>query len=189
MEDLLYIKDLHEPIEGDEVKPADIDDKKWAQLNQKAVGTIRSWIDQSVYHHVAKESKADVLWRKLEIIYEQPTAQNKVNLMKRLVNLKYKKCHSITEHTSEFQGLVDQLTTMKIILDDELQALLLLSSLPDSWETLVVSVNNSAPNGKLNLDMVTDRLRNKESQRKNTEVVPSKSAALVSKNQERQGRS
>ena len=52
--------------------------------------------------------------------------------MKRLVNLKYKKGRNITEHTSEFQGLVNQLTTMKIILDDELQVLLLLSYLSDS---------------------------------------------------------
>ena len=42
MEDLLYIKDLHELLKGDKAKPADIDDKKWAQLNQKVVGTIRS---------------------------------------------------------------------------------------------------------------------------------------------------
>ena len=62
--------------------------------------------------------------------------------MKRLVNLKYKERRSIIEHTSEFQGLVDQLTAMKIILDDKLQALLLLNYLPDSWTTLVVSVNN-----------------------------------------------
>ncbi|KAH9780323.1 hypothetical protein KPL71_008037 [Citrus sinensis] len=55
----------------------------------------------------------------------------------------------MTEHTNGFQGLVDQLTTMKIILDDELQPLLLLSSLPDSWETLMVSVNILVPNGKL----------------------------------------
>ena len=54
------------------------------------------------------------------MIYEQPAAQNKANLMKRLFHLKYKKIHSITKHISEFQGLVDQLTTMKIILDDEL---------------------------------------------------------------------
>ena len=85
-----------------------------------------------MYHHVVKESRADVLWRKLETIYEQPIAYNKAILMKMLVNLKYKEGLSITEHTSEFQGLVDQLTTMEIILDDGLQALLLLSSLPDS---------------------------------------------------------
>ena len=37
---------------------------------------------------------------------------------------------------------------MKINLDDEVQALLLLGSLPDSWNTLV-SLSNSAPDGKL----------------------------------------
>ena len=64
--------------------------------------TIRSWIDQSVYHHVAKEYGVDVLWRKPEIIYEQLTTQNKGNLMKMLVNLKYKEGHNITKYTREF---------------------------------------------------------------------------------------
>ena len=71
------------------------------------MGTITSWIDQSVYHHVAKKSKVVVFWRKLETIYEQLTAQNKVNLMKRLVNLKYKEGRSTIEYISEFQGLID----------------------------------------------------------------------------------
>lgn len=51
--------------------------------------------------------------------------------MKMLANLGYKEGFSITEHTSEFEDLVDYLTTIKIILDDKLQALFLLSSLPD----------------------------------------------------------
>ena len=62
---------------------------------------------------------------------------------------------------------------MKIILDDELQVLLLLSSLPDSWEILMVSVNNSASNEKLTLDIVTNRIRNEESRRQSIEAVPS----------------
>ena len=53
----------------------------------------------------------------------------------------------------------------------------------------MVLVNNSAPNGKLTLNMVTDRLRNKEFKRKSVEVVLSESDALVSEKQERQGRS
>ena len=65
MEDLLYMKDLHELIEGKEAIPTDLYDKKWAQLNQKVVGTIKSQIDQSMYHHAVKESRTDVLWRKL----------------------------------------------------------------------------------------------------------------------------
>ena len=52
------------------------------------MGTIKPLIDQSVYHHVAKESKVDFFfWRKLETIYEQSTIQNKVNLMERMKNL------------------------------------------------------------------------------------------------------
>ena len=61
MEDLLDMRDVHEPIKGEELRPAYLDDKKWVQLSQKTVDTIRSWIDQSVYHHVAKESGVDVL--------------------------------------------------------------------------------------------------------------------------------
>ena len=66
------------------------------------------------------------------MIYEQLTTYNKANLMKRLVNLKYKEGRSVIKHTSEFQSLVDQLTTMKNILDNDLQPLLLLRSLPDN---------------------------------------------------------
>ena len=55
---------------------------------------------------------------------------------------------------------------MKINLDDEVQALPLLSSLPDSWNTLVVSLNNSAPDGKLTLELVKNSLLNKEARRK-----------------------
>ena len=55
---------------------------------------------------------------------------------------------------------------MKLRIDDGLQALLLLSSLPDSWETLVVSLSNFAPNGVLQLAMVKDSLFNEEIRRK-----------------------
>ena len=58
------------------------------------------------------------------------------------------------------------MVTMKLVIDDELQALLLLISLPDSWETLVVSFSNFAPNGVLQLAMVKDSLLNEETRRK-----------------------
>ena len=48
-------------------------------------------------------------------------------------------------------------------IDDELQTLLLLSYLPESWDTLVVTLNNFAPNGKLSMDNVTNNFLNEES--------------------------
>ena len=48
------------------------------------------------------------------------------------MNLKLREGKSIAEHLSKFQDLVNQMVTMKLVIDDELQTLLLLSSLPDS---------------------------------------------------------
>ncbi|CAL9003904.1 unnamed protein product [Prunus brigantina] len=51
---------------------------------------------------------------------------------------------------------------MKMVLDDELPALVLLNFLPDSWDTLVVSLSNSAPQGVLTLDIVKDSINDLE---------------------------
>ena len=98
---------------------------------------------------MSQETITKTLWEKLRSLYEKKTAQNKAFIARKLVNLKLKKGKSIAEHLSEFQDLVNQMVTMNLIIDDELQVLLLLSSLPYSWETLVVSFSNSALNGVL----------------------------------------
>ena len=102
----------------------------------------------------------------MESLYERKTAQNKVFAIRKLAHLKLKEGRFVAEHLSEFQDLVNQLTRMNLVVDDKLQALLLLSSLPNSWETLVVSLSNSAPNGVLQLAMVKDSLFNEETRRK-----------------------
>ena len=64
--------------------------------------------------------KDDELWKKLEAMYEKNTFRNKATIIRRLVNLKYKDGKSMTKHTSDFQGLVNQLAAMKMPLKDEL---------------------------------------------------------------------
>uniref|UniRef100_A0A2N9IW04 Integrase catalytic domain-containing protein n=1 Tax=Fagus sylvatica TaxID=28930 RepID=A0A2N9IW04_FAGSY len=80
MEDVLYCKDLHDPIKGDSAKPSSMPDKEW-------------------------ETKADTLWKKLESLYERKTAQNKAFASRKVAHLKLKKGRSIAEHLSEFQDL------------------------------------------------------------------------------------
>ena len=60
---------------------------------------------------------------------------------------------------------MNKLVSMKMDIDDEMQASLL-SSLPDSWETLVVIVSNSTLNGILNMESVKDSLLNEEAKSK-----------------------
>ena len=81
-------------------------------------------------------------------------------------NLKYKDGNSVAKHLSNFQGLLNELSTMKLELNDEVQTLLLLSSLPDSWETLVVFLSNSTQNGVITINMVKNNMFNDKARRK-----------------------
>ena len=119
MYDILYCKELFEPIECRGYKPVITIEDEWKKLNTKTIGQIRQWVDQSVFHHVAKEVAAYSLWQKLKSLYEKKTAQNKAFMIRRLVNLKYKNGNSVAEHLSNFQGLLNVLFAMKLELDDE----------------------------------------------------------------------
>ena len=101
------------------------------------------------------------------------------------MNVKYKEGNSVVEHLSNFQGLLNELSTMKLVLDDEVYALILLSSLPDSWETLVVSLSNSAPNGVIIVNRVKDNIFNEETRRKELAISYNTEALVI----EKQGRS
>ena len=107
IEDVLYCKDLHDTIEGDSAKPSKMSNKDWEKLNRKTIGCIRQCIDVRVFHHVSQETNAEALWEKLKGLYERKTAQNKVFVARKLVNLKLKEGRSIAEHLSEFQDLVN----------------------------------------------------------------------------------
>ncbi|RDX82111.1 hypothetical protein CR513_37142, partial [Mucuna pruriens] len=47
----------------------------------------------------------------------------------------FKEGTSLLDHLNEFQGIIDQMSGMGIKFEDEILGLLLLNSLPESWET------------------------------------------------------
>ena len=99
-------------------------------------------------------------------------------MIRRLGNLKYKDGNSVVEYLSNFQGFLNELSTMKLELDDKVHALLLLSSLLDIWETLVVSLSNSASNGVITVNMVKYNMFNEKARRKEL-GISSNTKALV----------
>ena len=70
MEDLLYCKDLYDPIEGDSAKPEGKTDQDWQKLNRKTIGLIRQYVDNNVFQHISSETNAKALWTKLPNLYE-----------------------------------------------------------------------------------------------------------------------
>ena len=72
-----------------------------------------------------------------------------------------------------FQGIINQATSLEVPLVDEVLALLLLGSLPASWETLVVTLSNVGLEGKqLSLARVKSSLLDEEARQKDKKVFP-----------------
>ena len=82
--------------------------------------------------HIANDTNAYKLWKKLEAMYVRKNASSKTLLMKKLVKLELHDGNSMLVHLNEFQGLTNELSALEMSLNDELQALLLLCSLLES---------------------------------------------------------
>ncbi|RDX72306.1 F-box protein CPR30, partial [Mucuna pruriens] len=115
---------------------------------------------------INSEIHARTLWEKIESLYVSKCGNNKLFLLNYIVSLKFKERTSLLDHLNEFQGIIDQMSGMGIKFEDEILGLLLLNSLPDSWETFKVSITNSTPNGVVSLQMVKGSVLNKEMRRK-----------------------
>ena len=96
-------------------------------------------------------------------LYEKPSASNKVFLMKRLFNMKMSEGGSVVDHLNEFNTVTNQLSSVKVDFDDEVKALLILCSFPETWNGLVMVVSNFVfGSSTLKLDDVVGVILSKE---------------------------
>src|SRR5664279_2747651 len=146
MEDYLVSRELDLPLIGSSAQPMNMEDYEWEKLDRKCLAAIRSCISPLILFDVYQCKTAHELWTTLEQSYEQPSGVNKMHAMKRLFLLKMKDGISMRTHVSEFNSIAAQLKSLKVNLDEEVLCLLLLSSLPTSWDTLVTTVANTMGN-------------------------------------------
>ncbi|GAA0155424.1 hypothetical protein LIER_38084 [Lithospermum erythrorhizon] len=164
MLDRLYVKQLAKPIETEGVKPNDYA-QDWNELDRRCLGYIRDHIDTGVIHHVENETTATACWTKLQGLYERKTTVHKVGLIRQLSRLRFEDGQLITEHLNNLEHLFNQLTTMGVNFTDEVQALWLLGTLPESLETLCVSLSTSSADGSIKKEAVTNAILNENLRR------------------------
>ena len=81
-----------------------------------------------------KEKTTSGLLKALSNMYEKPSALNKVHLMRRFFNLQMSETGFVSDHINEFNMIVSQLNSVDINFEDEIKALILMSSLLESWD-------------------------------------------------------
>jgi len=139
IEDLIVQKDL-DVVLGD--KSEKMSDAEWARLDRN-MSVIRLSLTKNVAFNILKEKTPKSIMEALSNMYEKPSIANKLFLMRELVNTRMKEDSSLTEHISKMNSILARLTSVGIKFDDELQTLLLISSLPDSWSGMVSVVTSS----------------------------------------------
>ena len=176
IEDYLYGRKLHLPLLG--TKPEAMKAEEWALLDRQVLRVIRLTLSRSVAHNVVKEKSTTDLMKDLSSMYEKPSANNKVHLIKKLFNLKMAKNASIAQHLNEFNTITNQLSSVETNFDDEIRALIVLASLPNSWEAMRMVVSNSTGKEKVKYNDVQDLILAEEICRKDASETPRSSSIL-----------
>ena len=116
----------------------------------------------SIVHNVVKEKITTNLMKVLSGMYEMLSANNKVHLMKKPFNLRMAENASVAQHLDEFNTITNQLSFIEIDFDDEICALIVLASLPNTWEALKMAVSNSTRKEKPKYNDIRDLILAKE---------------------------
>ena len=100
-------------------------------------------LSESVYFTVQSCSISFELWKRLSDTYEKKVAATKIYLIRRLYNLRMKESDLVQTHLNEYRSLSSQISAQGTTIEDELGAMMLMSSIPSSWETFVTVVKYS----------------------------------------------
>ncbi|KAE8684024.1 hypothetical protein F3Y22_tig00111160pilonHSYRG00030 [Hibiscus syriacus] len=121
-------------------KPASMDEEDWEELQQRAAGTIRLCLADEVMYHVMHLSSPDEIWRKLESQFMSKSLTTKLYLKQRLYGLKMQDDHDLAQHVNVFNQIVSDLARLDVKIEDEDRAMILLCSLPSSYEHMVTTL-------------------------------------------------
>ena len=162
-----------------------MEEEEWSLLDKQVLGVIRLTLIRSVAHNVVKEKTTVDLMKALSSMYEKPSANNKVHLMKKLFNLKMVEGTLVAQHLNEFNTITNQLSFVDIDFDDEICALIILASFPNSWEAMRMEVSNSTGKRKLKYDDIRDLILSEEVHRRDAGANKTQDQALVMENRGR----
>ncbi|GBP45092.1 Retrovirus-related Pol polyprotein from transposon TNT 1-94 [Eumeta japonica] len=133
--------DLWEYVNGDKLIPAVEDNQKsidarnaWIKTDRKAKSEVILAISSTELQHVRGCNTSREVWQKLASVYASKGPARKALLLKQLMLHKMSEGGDVRDHVNKFSDIVDRLGAMDIQVNKDLLSIMLLFSLPDSYE-------------------------------------------------------
>uniref|UniRef100_A0A2N9GLD2 CCHC-type domain-containing protein n=1 Tax=Fagus sylvatica TaxID=28930 RepID=A0A2N9GLD2_FAGSY len=136
VKDLLVQQGLVKALYGKTKKPEKMTDDEWEELDMKAVSTIRLLLADEVMYDVMEENSTAGIWLNLEKRYMSKSLTNKLHLKQKLYGLKMTEGADLRQHINTFKQIISDMLRIDIKFEDEDKAMMLLTSLPTSYEHL-----------------------------------------------------
>ena len=112
---------------------------------------------------VSKAKNSEEAWTSLETMYEVKNTASLLHLLQRFLTIKMSEGDSIATYINNLRELTEQLASIGEEILDLYFVMILLRSLLESYQTLVMTLGTQDPK-QLTLEMVTNMLVQEESQ-------------------------
>lgn len=137
-------------------KPADAD-ASWIARDASARAIIGLALDDSQLAHVFGATTANEMWVQLQGYHERGSLCNKIHVLRKLCSLRLAEGGDMSKHLTAMTELVHKLLGMGEKLAEYWIVAMLLSSLPESYNPLITTLEGRSEN-ELKLDYVKGKL-------------------------------
>ncbi|KAF2291279.1 hypothetical protein GH714_022225 [Hevea brasiliensis] len=152
-----------------EDRPIGITDDRWKEMDDNAIAHLHLAMADTVLSSVAEKKTAKEIWDTLTGLYEAKSLHNKIFLKRRLYTFRMSESTSVTDHINNLNTLFSQLTALEYHIAENERTELLLQSLPDSYDQLIINLTNNILTDYLVFNDVAAAVLEEESRRKNKE--------------------
>ena len=156
------------------------------EIDQKALAVIGLAVNDEQIVHIQDAKTSKEAWSKLAAVYENSGTANKMHLQEELMTSKMEEGGSAARHIEHLRRIVGQLATLGVAVSEEQYKLTLLRSLPQSFDSLVVTLENMADDLKIE-DIHARILREESRQESLGKRMKSEGDLLQAQNRSRRG--
>jgi len=155
VEALMIKNDLWEYVSGETVCPVaaenatasqlvavELAQKEWKRLDRKAKSDLILSIHSSQLAQVRNLKSSREVWLKLESIYASKGPARKATLLKQLILQRMSEGGDVRDYMSRFFDAVDKLAAMEVEINGDLLSIMLLYSLPSSFDNFRVAIES-----------------------------------------------
>src|SRR3954462_4389371 len=137
-----------------------VSEESKVELQEKYLSAIFMSVTDNVLREIATEKTASDAWKKLEELYSGKSLTNRLYLKKRLYNLRIVEGTPLKQYLDVFNSIIMDLGNIDIKVESKDQALIVLSSLPASYESFVDTLLYGKDT--ISLDDFSSTLKSKE---------------------------